>query len=918
MTSTTSVTPPAPPAATAVDLVKAPMAQVISDLGASTTQGLSASEAQSRLGKYGPNAVVTKKKSKLSEVLGYFTGPIAYMIEAAAIISAVLGHWPDFIIITALLLINAALGYWQDRKAANALSALQKGLAPTANVLRDGHWSTVPAAQLVPGDVVRVRLGDVVPADIRVFGTGEAQVDQAALTGESRLITKAEGAEAYSGSIVREGEATGLVIATGANTYLGRTTKLVASAHAVSHAQQAMFRIGDFLIALAVFLAVILVVVQVWRDVAGNSWKWDDALSILQFVLVLLVASIPVAMPAVFSVTMAVGAVQLSKEKAIVSRLESIEELSGVDILCSDKTGTLTENTLSVVKTIPVADSDSQDILIAAALASQAGDHDPVDDACEAAVADHALLTQYTVNKFVPFDPVVKRSSAEVTDPHGQAQVVAKGSVGSIIELVKADAALAAQVNQIDQQLAAEGNKSLGVARSTDGGATWQVLGVLALFDPPFPSAAETIALVKGEGVQIKMVTGDDTDIAIETAKQLGLGTNILAAPEIFPADMNPNAVPDEIQDVIVRADGFARVFPQHKYAIVKVLQQRGNIVAMTGDGVNDAPALKQADCGIAVSDAVAAARAAAALVLTVPGLQVINTAIQAARKIFQRITAYTIYRIALTINIMFLVVIGSIWFDYAPLTALMIVVISLLDDVPIMTIAYDNAYVSKTPLRWQMGRVITTASALGFFAVVQSLIVLIVANEALKQQWMGITDHGMVESIIFLQLVIGGHMLVLVARARTWFFLKPFPAWQLLGTLVAMATIGTLMAGMGWFVPKVPWAVVGIIIGYNFVWMILQNIVKIAADKIASHESPRRSKHAELMSRDLAAARVDWDHAFDHKALPAAQSAEQAAAAALAGAGQSATNPGAAQPVAAAASPAAPPPASPSSPSST
>lgn len=364
------------------------------------------------------------------------------------------------------------------------------------------------------------------------------------------------------------------------------------------------------------------------------------------------------------------------------------------------------------------------------------------------------------------------------------------------------------------------------------------ILGVLGMFDPPFPSSKPTIQLVEGEGIKIKMVTGDDTDIAIETAKQLGLGTNILSAPDVFP---------------------------QHKYAIVKVLQQRGHLVGMTGDGVNDAPALKQANCGIAVSDAVAAARAAAALILTAPGLQVINTGIQAARKIFQRITAYTTYRVALTINIMFLVVLGTILCGFTPLSALMIVVISLLDDVPIMTIAYDNAYVSKKPVRWHMGKIIGTASALGFFAVVQSMLVLWWAHYQMSVGGFGITDKGVVESVVFLQLVTGGHMLVLVARARNWFFLRPFPAWQLWTTLLAMATIGVLMVGFGLFVPKVAWNVIGMILLYNLGWMFIQNIVKLITQRIFDHESKREQQHTERYNRNLSVAREDWDKVFDH-----------------------------------------------------
>ena len=849
----TAAPPADPTGGSGLDLVKAPLAQVIQALQASPTQGLSPSEAQSRLQKYGPNAVVTKHESLFRQILGYFTGPIAYMIEAAAIVSAILGHWPDFIIITALLLINAALGFWQNRKAQNALKALQKGLAPTATVLRGGHWDTIPAAQLVPGDIIRIRLGDIVPADIRIIGTGEVSIDQAALTGESMPVVKKEGLEAYSGSTVKEGEAAGLVIATGANTYLGRTTKLVAGAGAVSQAQKAMFDIGNFLIIVA-----IMVVVQVWRDLAAHDWVWKDALSILQFVLVLLVASIPVAMPAVFSVTMAIGALDLSKKKAIVSRLESIEELAGVDILCSDKTGTLTTNSLAVTKTIPIADSDQQDILLAAALASQKGDHDPIDDAVFAALADPHATAAYRLVKFVPFDPVTKRSSADVVDPKGQAQIVAKGSVGSILQLVNADAALTAQVEGIDHQLASEGNKSLGVARSTDAGKTWSYLGVLSMFDPPFPSSKETIQLVEAEGVSVKMVTGDDTDIAIETAKQLGLGTNILSAPDVFPKGMDPNNVPDSIAQVIANADGFARVFPEHKYAIVKVLQKQGHLVAMTGDGVNDAPALKQANCGIAVSDAVAAARSAAAVILTAPGLTVINTAIQTARRIFQRITSYTVYRVALTINIMFLVVLSSIFLDFAPLSAIMIVVISLLDDVPIMTIAYDNTSIGKKPIRWNMNRIITVSAFLGFFSVIQSFGALLWAYGMEKNGSMGITSMGIVTSIVFVQVVTGGHLLVLVARARSWFFLKPFPAWQLWTTLLAMATIGVLLAGFGLFIPKVPWSIIGIILAYNIVWVFIMNLVKFGAEKISDHESSRMLHHRKVIHASQQVPAVD------------------------------------------------------------
>ena len=327
-----------------VNLEKAPVETVLSQLAVQPERGLSSAEANKRLAEYGPNALVEEEVSLLRKVLGYFTGPIAYMIEAAAAVSAVISHWGDFAVISALLVFNAALEFWQDRKASGALAALKKGLAPEATTLRDGAWQTLDAARLVPGDIVRVRLGVIVPADIRFVGGDYASIDQAALTGESVPVTKKVGDEAYSGSIVKQGEMTGVVIATGSKTFFGRTAKLVAGAGAISHAQKAMFQISNFLIVIAIALATVMVAVKVYRDlVVSDNWGLADALSILQFVLVLLVASIPVAMPAVFSITMALGALALSKEKAIVSKLSSIEEMAGVDILCSDKTGTLTQ-----------------------------------------------------------------------------------------------------------------------------------------------------------------------------------------------------------------------------------------------------------------------------------------------------------------------------------------------------------------------------------------------------------------------------------------------------------------------------------------------------------------------------------------------------------------------------------------------
>lgn len=838
-----------------MDLEKAPLADVLKRLGVAPDEGLTSAEAAARLDSYGPNAIVEKRRSRFQELAGYFTGPIAFMIEAAALVSAIIGHWGDFAIIATLLLFNAALGFWQDSKAADALAALKKGLAPSATVRRDGSWTTVDASTLVPGDIVTVRLGDVVPADLRLIGDGFAAIDQSALTGESVPVRKKGGDPAYSGSTVKQGEMTGVVVGTGTDTMFGRTAKLVAGAGAVSHAQQAMFQIGNFLIALAVVLAVILVVVEVWRAVSSGGGKWHDALGILQFVLVLLVASIPVAMPAVFSVTMALGALALSKEKAIVSRLESIEEMAGVDILCTDKTGTLTKNVLQLGDPVLLAATDPREVILAGALASRAEDHDPIDTAVINGLSDPKATAGYRVVTYIPFDPVTKRTQATVTDPQGMTIVAAKGAPQAIVALTKPDTETASAMAKSVAQLAAKGNRALAVARSSDNGATWSVLGILPMFDPPRDDSRATIASVAGKGIAVKMITGDDTAIAVETARGLGMGTNILTATDVFPATMDPDNVPASVATAIDKADGFARVFPEHKYAIVKTLQKQGHLVAMTGDGVNDAPALKQADCGTAVSGATEAARGAAALILTAPGLSVIDNAIDEARRIFGRITSYTLYRVALTIDIMFLVVLASIIVGFQPLTAVMIVIISLLDDVPIMTIAYDDTSISPTPIRWNMPRILGTSAVLGFFAVVQSLGMLFFAYWCLRQGAWGIHDQGQVQTVMFLQLVNGGHLMILVTRAQRWFLRPPFPSPPLLLAILGSQSVAVLMSGFGWLVPAIPWPVVAVVVVYNIVWAFAMSGIRVAVEQLIGHATPIHRKHRALVTHEIRAA---------------------------------------------------------------
>jgi H+-transporting ATPase len=838
------------------DLEKISIQQVLTTLDVEKSRGLSGAEAKKRLAQYGPNAIVEKEESILRKILGYFMGPIAFMIEAAAIVSAILGHWQDFVIILALLIFNAVLDLWQDMKASNALAALRKGLAPEATALRDGKWSTVAASTLVPGDIVKIRLGVIVPADLRMVSGDYASIDQAALTGESLPVAKKVGDEAYSGSVVKQGEMEGVVIATGSNTFFGRTAKLVAGAGAVSHAQKAMFQIGNFLIVVAVVLAAIMVTFRVYHDIViADTWGLSDALGILQFVLILLVASIPVAMPAVFSITMALGALALSKRKAIVSRLEAIEEMAGVDILCTDKTGTLTKNQLKLGDPILLAAKDPQEVILAGALSSKIEDRDAIDTAVIEALKDQSILASYQQSKFVPFDPVTKRTAATVTSAQNKTIVVSKGAPQAIVDLAKPAQGVADRVKQTVDDLADRGYRALAVARSDDNGATWALLGILPMFDPPRDDSKETIDLATAKGVRVKMITGDDTAIARETARQLGMGTHIIAAADAFPQDMDPNHVPPQIVDAIERADGFARVFPEHKYAIVKALQSRGHLVAMTGDGVNDAPALKQADCGTAVSGATDAARGAAALILTAPGLSVINNAIDEARRIFGRITSYTIYRVALTMDIMFLVVLSTIFLGFQPLTAIMIVIMSLLDDIPIMTIAYDNTPVSKRPIRWKMPRMLSISAVLGFFAVVQSFGLLLIGIKALSDpslQLFGLHDHSQLQTLMFLQLVAGGHLLLFVTRTEKWFFLPPFPAAPLFFAIVATQILAVLMCAFGWLVAPISWGAIGGVWLYNLIWMFILSSARLATEQLLENRTAKRLRSSEIVNKPL------------------------------------------------------------------
>jgi len=777
-----------------------PLPKLEQQLGFSSN-GLNQQEAEKRLAQYGYNELEEVKVNPYLKFLSYFWGPIPWMIEVAAALSLLVKHWADFGIIVALLLVNAVVGFWEEHQAGNTIAALKAKLALHARVKRDGKWSTIQTRELVPGDLIRLRLGDIIPADARLLEGEPVQVDQSALTGESLPVTLKTGDTAYSGSILKQGEVDALVYATGQNTYFGKTANLVESADAPSHFQRAVLRIGDFLIILALALVVLILGVALFRG--------DNMLTTLEFGLILTVAAIPVAMPTVLSVTMAVGARLLAKKQAIVSRLASIEEMAGIDVLCSDKTGTLTQNKLSLGKPETFGDVSAEQV---------AEDQDPIDLAVISGVADDSQLADYQVSHFQPFDPVNKRTEATLTGPDGGKFKVTKGALQVILALVANVDQIKPQAEQAVDEFAARGFRSLAVAR-TDEKDNWQFQGILPLYDPPRDDSKATIETAQEMGVEVKMVTGDQIAIGKEIAHQLGLGANLLDASMFAKTSQYEVG---QLADAIENADGFAQVFPEHKYHIVDVLQQRGHIVGMTGDGVNDAPALKKADAGIAVSGATDAARNAADIVLLTPGISVIIDAIKESRKIFRRMNSYSIYRIAETIRVLLFMTLSILVFNFYPVTAVMIVLLALLNDGAILSIAYDRVQYSNKPERWDMHSVLGVATLLGILGVIASFGLFYLGERVFH------LSQDMLQSLMYLKLSVAGHLTIFITRTRGPFWSRK-PAPILLGAVAGTQLVATLITVYGLFMTPIGWGWALVVWVYALAWFLVNDRFKVA-----------------------------------------------------------------------------------------
>jgi H+-transporting ATPase len=680
------------------------------------------------------------------------------MIEAAGLMALIVRDWGDFTIIASLLLFNALLGFWEEHEASNALDALKSSLALKARVLRGGEWQQVDARTLVAGDIIRLYLGDVVPADCKLFQGDYISIDQSALTGESLASHQEIGRRRILG-LRRQTRRNG-------RSNYGDRGEYVFWAHGkigggcwkrfpLPESRDEDRQLSDY------------PGTGLGGDFGGqSSFRYARPLRPGSPINAGRDRSYPSGGISSRSDAGSAfgdhgsGARRLAKSKAIVSRLEAIEELAGVDVLCSDKTGTLTQNKLTLGEVEPWAGIDAATLILMASLASRAADNDPIDLAVMAGLKDPSILKSYQQEKYVPFDPVDKRTEATIKDDSGKIFRVTKGAPQVILALAKLSASDLEKASQTVNSLASRGYRTIGVAVA-QGDGPWVFQGILPLLDPPRPDSKSTIANARAYGVKVKMVTGDNVAIARQIALELDMGANIQPATELFPGDVTRRQIPLDAAGKIDEADGFAQVFPEHKYAIVKILQENGHIVGMTGDGVNEAPALKQADVGIAVSGATEAARAAAALILTAPGLSVIIEGIAEARRIFERMMSYVLYRIAMTIAIMVFVVLASIYYQFFPLTAIMLIALALLDDVPIMTIAFDNASVPPQPVKWELDRVLVISSVLGLLGVIQSFGLLYLGDTLHH------LDHPQLQTMMFLQLVAGGHLMLFVTRTR-------------------------------------------------------------------------------------------------------------------------------------------------------
>ncbi|NP_001349102.1 Plasma membrane ATPase 1 [Zea mays] len=848
-----------------VDLEHVPVEEVFEHLKC-TRDGLTSAAAQDRIDAFGYNKLEEKQESKVLKFLGFMWNPLSWVMEAAAIMAIALAHggrdvrgkpmgidYHDFVGIMLLLIINSTISFIEENNAGNAAAALMARLAPKSKVLRDGTWSEMDASLLVPGDIISIKLGDIIPADARLLEGDPLKIDQSALTGESLPVTKQPGDGIYSGSTCKQGEIEAVVIATGIHTFFGKAAHLVESTTHVGHFQKVLTSIGNFCIcSIAAGMTIELIVMYA---IHAREYR-----QIVDNLLVLLIGGIPIAMPTVLSVTMAIGSHKLAQQGAITKRMTAIEEMAGMDVLCSDKTGTLTLNKLSVDKNLIevfARGMEKDDVVLMAARASRLENQDAIDFAIVSMLPDpkEARAGIQEVH-FLPFNPTDKRTALTYLDARGKMHRVSKGAPEQILNLASNKSEIERKVHHSIGNYAERGLRSLAVAyqevpegTKESSGGPWQFIGLLPLFDPPRHDSAETIRRALDLGVSVKMITGDQLAIAKETGRRLGMGTNMYPSSSLL-GDKKGDIAVLPVDELIEQADGFAGVFPEHKYEIVQRLQARKHICGMTGDGVNDAPALKIADIGIAVADATDAARGASDIVLTEPGLSVIISAVLTSRAIFQRMKNYTIYAVSITIRIVLgFLLLACFWkFDFPPM---LVLVIAILNDGTIMTISKDKVRPSPHPDSWKLAEIFATGVIIGAYLAVTTVLFFWVIYkteffvrvfhvrtmnrkkiEETGDQNLLADNMEMLASAVYLQVSTISQALIFVTRSRGWSFMER-PGLLLMAAFVIAQLIASVLAAMvSWElagIKGIGWRWTGVIWLYNLVVYLLLDPIKFA-----------------------------------------------------------------------------------------
>jgi H+-transporting ATPase len=806
-----------PTTAKAPEIASASVPDTLATLKVDPDKGLAPAEVEERRKENGYNEVTVQKKHPLRKFLGKFWGMSAWMLELIMVLSAFLHKYSDLVVVSALLVINAVLSFVQEQRAAGVVETLRRRLQISSRVLRDANWQVVPARELVPGDIVRVRAGDVIPADVRLL-TGTVSVDQSALTGESKDADKAYGDVLSSGSVVRRGECNGVVILTGAKTYFGRTTELVQTARPKLHIDAVVAKIVRWLFVVVGVLLAVVVVMSLTRG--------TPLIEMIPLVLILFMSAIPLSLPVMFTVAMAVGSKELAKRGVLVTRLSAAEDAATMDVLCVDKTGTITMNQLAVTGMIPLAQATESDVLLAGALASQESNQDPIDLAFLAAAKERHIFDgkpAFNPVSFTPFDAKNRRTEA-VIEQNGQRLRVMKGAVRTVAEACGLQPAEIDGLEARVAESALKGYRTLAVARGGESGAV-TLLGLVTLYDPPRADAKQLIAELRGLGVQVKMLTGDALAVASEIARGVGL-PNIRRMADLKSA---ASAGSNDAVDLLAGADGLAEVFPEDKYTVVKHLQAAGHVTGMTGDGVNDAPALRQAEVGIAVNTATDVAKGAASVVLTDAGLENIVALVEQGRTIYQRILTYIVNKISRTILKTGFVAIAFVVTGKFAMSAFAMLLLVFITDFAKISLATDNVRPSKSPETWNIGYLISVAAVLGTLMVAEALLAL----------WFGWSRLGLgnnesaLYTFSFLTLLYFAALSIVSARERRWFWMT-MPSKLVVAAVVAETLIGTslMFVGLPGLAPM-PWWEALAIFGYAAVsCLVVNEVVKVVLIK--------------------------------------------------------------------------------------